>query len=181
MDGHGLYLRVSVRHLGLLDFHADRSSYSHLCSPIRHLADRWSKEFVENAPTKRGATKISTIDHLILLDLLGAKSPLIRSYYYSTAWLFDGLVAAEHRLGQLGFFDEAEPQAQPVEGGEWRAWQSFFVPRTGWDTQFGRIDDDHAPFLHKGVNVLHVIASPFPSVWHTIQVTHRVLTLPGRF
>ena len=133
-----------------------------------------------NAQTRRGATKISTIDHLILLDLLGAKSPLIRSYYLSTAWLFDGLVAAEHRLGQLGFFDEAEPQAQPVEGGEWRTWESFFVPRTGFDMQFGRIADDHVPFLYKGVNVLHVIASPFPSVWHTIQVAHSPYTLHER-
>lgn len=143
-----------------------------LISAPRHLAEKWSKEFVVNAQTRRGANKISTIDHLILLDLLGTKSPLIRSYYLSTAWLFDGLVAAEHRLGQLGFFDEAKPQAQPVEGGEWRTWESFFVPRTGFDMQFGRIADDHIPFLYKGVNVLHVIASPFPSVWHTIQVTH---------
>lgn len=115
---------------------------------------------------------------MILLDLLGSKSPLIRSYFLSTAWLFDGLVAAEHRLGQLGVFDEPKPQAQPVEGGEWRGWQSFFVPRTGFDLHFGRIADDHIPFLHRGVNILHVIASPFPSVWHTIKVKKN-LTQPG--
>jgi len=167
LDGYGLYLRISVRCVGLISARPDLSLLP------RHLADKWSKEFVANTRTKRGATKLSTIDHLILLDLLGAKSPLIRSYYLSTAWLFDGLVTAEHRLGQLGFFDEAEPQAQPVEGGEWNSWQSFFVPRTVWGTQFGRIADDHVPFLHRGVNVLHVIASPFPAVWHTIKVTHR--------
>lgn len=162
--------------LGLIDFHADRISYSlPLLSVSRHLADRWSKEFVANSRTKRAATKLSTIDHLILLDLLGSKSPMIQSYYLSTAWLFDGLVAAEHRLGQLGVFDEAEPQAQPVEGGAWTGWQSFFIPRTGFDVHYGRIMDDHTPFLHRGVNILHVVASPFPSVWHTIKVTHRVV------
>jgi len=117
---------------------------------------------------------------MILLDLLGSKSPLIQSYFLSTAWLFDGLVAAEQRLGQLGVFDDPKPQARGVEGGEWNGWQSFFVPRTGWAMQFGRIADDHMPFLHRGVNILHVIASPFPSVWHTLKVTHRITTRTTR-
>eukprot|EP01064_Diplonema_japonicum_P010311 TRINITY_DN1759_c2_g1_i1.p1 TRINITY_DN1759_c2_g1~~TRINITY_DN1759_c2_g1_i1.p1 ORF type:complete len:968 (+),score=94.89 TRINITY_DN1759_c2_g1_i1:72-2975(+) len=30
----------------------------------------------------------------------------------------------------------------------------------------GAIDDDHAPFKRLGVPILHLIASPFPSVWH---------------
>ena len=133
-----------------------------------------------NAQTKRGATRLSTIDYLVVLDLLGAKTPLVCSYFLSTVWLFDGLVAAEHRLGQLGFFEEAKPQAQPpAEGGDWNSWQSFFVPRTGWDVHSGWIEDDHTPFLHKGVNILHVIPSPFPRVWHTIQVMHKVLIRPG--
>ena len=33
------------------------------------------------------------------------------------------------------------------------------------------IEDDHVPFLTRGVNVLHVIASPFPRVWHTLAVS----------
>ena len=28
------------------------------------------------------------------------------------------------------------------------------------------IDDDHKPFERKGVPILHIISSPFPSVWH---------------
>ena len=31
------------------------------------------------------------------------------------------------------------------------------------------IDDDHKPFEKKGVPIIHVIASPFPRVWHTIN------------
>ena len=31
------------------------------------------------------------------------------------------------------------------------------------------IQDDHIPFLRKGVPVLHLIASPFPEVWHTMD------------
>mmetsp|Transcript_2016 Transcript_2016/g.6123 ORF Transcript_2016/g.6123 Transcript_2016/m.6123 type:complete len:96 (-) Transcript_2016:178-465(-) len=29
------------------------------------------------------------------------------------------------------------------------------------------ISDDHLPFLERGVPVLHLIADPFPSVWHS--------------
>ena len=117
-----------------------------------------------NAQTKWAVTRLSTINHLAVLDLLGAKTLLIHSYFLSMAWLFDGLVAAEHWLGQLGFFKEAKPQAQPpAEGGDWNSWQSFFVPHTGWDVHSGWIKDNHMPFLHKGVNILHVISSPFES------------------
>jgi hypothetical protein len=31
-----------------------------------------------------------------------------------------------------------------------------------------RIEDDHIPFLERGVPVLHLIAVPFPSGWHTL-------------
>ena len=29
------------------------------------------------------------------------------------------------------------------------------------------IEDDHLPFLRRGVKVLHLIPYPFPTVWHT--------------
>lgn len=31
------------------------------------------------------------------------------------------------------------------------------------------IEDDHIPFLKRGVEVLHIIPSPFPQVWHTMD------------
>ena len=39
---------------------------------------------------------------------------------------------------------------------------------TGKDKQrFGSgIEDDHVPFMERGVEVLHIIPSPFPRVWH---------------
>lgn len=36
--------------------------------------------------------------------------------------------------------------------------------KLGWS--FGFIEDDHIPFLEREVPILHVIPSPFPSVWH---------------
>jgi hypothetical protein len=115
------------------------------------------------------ATQIDSIEHLVLLDLLGAEKPIIQSYYSSTAWLFDGLSAAEHRMGLLGLFNEVG--GSNAEGGEWHPWSSFFKPRTSYEQHWGGIQDDHIPFVQRGVNILHVITNPFPKVWHTIKVS----------
>lgn len=117
-------------------------------------------------------TKIDTIEHLVLLDLLGAEKPLVQSFFPSTAWLYDGMAAAEHRLGLLGLFNEAD-MADPEEG-EWRPWSGFFMPRTGYQHSYGRIEDDHIPFMRLGVPILHMIATPFPRVWHTSGVSKRL-------
>jgi glutaminyl-peptide cyclotransferase len=116
------------------------------------------------------ATQMSAIEHLVLLDLLGNARPRIRSYFLSTAWLFDSLASAERRLGLSGVFDD---------GKAWDTQDSYFVPRTGREHNEGYIEDDHVPFLRKGVNILHVIASPFPLVWHTLKVIWLTLLYQG--
>lgn len=40
--------------------------------------------------------------------------------------------------------------------------QPIFQPKT----VYGRIEDDHVPFLNLNVPVLHLIPLPFPDVWH---------------
>ncbi|KAH0622554.1 hypothetical protein JD844_024951 [Phrynosoma platyrhinos] len=40
------------------------------------------------------------------------------------------------------------------------------------------VEDDHAPFLRRGVPVLHLIPSPFPRVWHTMEDTEENLDKP---
>lgn len=120
--------------------------------------------------TASGTTEISTIEHLILLDLLGAPDPTIRSFFIDTAWLFDAMVSAEERLGNSGAFDYGSSQ-----GAEAKQWKSFFSKRTGHERNAEYIGDDHVPFLQKGVSVLHIITEPFPRVWHTLQVCHILL------
>ncbi|NWI49953.1 QPCT cyclotransferase, partial [Calyptomena viridis] len=39
----------------------------------------------------------------------------------------------------------------------------------------GLVEDDHTPFLLRGVPVLHLIPSPFPAVWHTMEDTEENL------
>jgi glutaminyl-peptide cyclotransferase len=50
--------------------------------------------------------------------------------------------------------------------------QSPFFPDTNKNSQefhVGGIEDDHIPFLRRGVEVLHIIPIPFPNVWHTMN------------
>lgn len=136
----------------------------------RHLAEKWATTYALPNSKRRlmgpQATEISGIEHLILLDLLGAENPLVRSYTLDTAWLFDALVSVEKRLGDNNLF--AYDNEQGMIAGKWK---SFFYTRTSVDTNFGGIGDDHVPFLRKGVDVLHLITSPFPFVWHTVRVS----------
>ncbi|KZV96162.1 hypothetical protein EXIGLDRAFT_671319 [Exidia glandulosa HHB12029] len=140
----------------------------------RHLAEKWQRAYIDPRQKRRlhpTATELSTIDHLVLLDLLGAARPHIRSYFQPTAWLFDAMASAERRVLDAGLLaDVGGPSA-------WSASDAFFVPRTG-NEYAGGIEDDHIPFLRRGVEILHIIASPFPNVWHTIRDDASALDLP---
>lgn len=139
--------------------------------PHRHLAQKWASTYVQPNAKRRlytTTTELAGIEQLILLDLLGAPNPTVQSYFLDTAWLYDALVSAETRLtssGALGL--EAD-----VKG-----IRSFFAPRRDMRNH-GFISDDHLPFIQRGVSVLHVIASPFPGVWHTLQDDASALDMP---
>ncbi|CAE6459625.1 unnamed protein product [Rhizoctonia solani] len=140
----------------------------------RHLAEKWATTYLEPSPKRKlypVQTVLSTIEHFVLLDLLGAPFPLIRSYFPSTGWLFDEMASAESRLGAAGALDEKDFKWDPHKSG-------FFVPRSGYQGGWGGIEDDHIPFLERGVSILHVIASPFPKVWHTLADDASALHMP---
>ncbi|KAH9952082.1 hypothetical protein B0H21DRAFT_683717 [Amylocystis lapponica] len=142
----------------------------------RHLAQKWSTTYITPHAKRRllpaTTTELSGIDHLILLDLLGAASPVIRSSFMDTAWLFNEMVSAERRLGESGAFTYGE------KGETVSSWKSFFTPIVGAPLNFGGVEDDHIPFLKLGVSVLHVISVPFPRVWHTLQDNASALDVP---
>ncbi|KAJ3513744.1 hypothetical protein NLJ89_g2777 [Agrocybe chaxingu] len=143
----------------------------------RHLAEKWETSYVSPHQKRRmmdvQTTVLGGIDHLILLDLLGAPNPSIRSFFLDTAWLFDSLVSVEKRLGDSGSF--AHSKEDGMAPGQWKTW---FRPRTTNTANFGYIGDDHVPFLRRGVSVLHIIAEPFPHVWHSLKDDASALNLP---
>lgn len=117
----------------------------------RHLA-----ELMARTPHPPGATKttlLQAVDLLVLLDLLGGPEPLIVNHFDNTARWFDRLIAAEKRLHKQGLLT-----SHPSE-------QSYFRK----DFYLGPVQDDHIPFLNRGVPVLHLIPTPFPVFWHTLD------------
>lgn len=128
----------------------------------RNLAEVWEvTPLADTHPLsrRRGSPSVlDTIDVLVLLDLLGAKSPQITSHYKNTEWMFRELedIDAYLRKNKL------------VEGDD------------SWFNALGRgghIDDDHRPFLQRGVPILHLIPVPFPDVWHKMADNKDALDL----
>lgn len=131
----------------------------------RSLADSW-----ENQPTLATANfpnRLNQISLFVLLDLLGAADPKIPSYFLPTHWAYKAMAKIEQRMRDLGLL-ETKP-AGP------------FLPESDkLTTQFTRswVGDDHVPFMARGVPILHLIPSPFPRVWHTMQDDGEHLDMP---
>ncbi|XP_061916217.1 glutaminyl-peptide cyclotransferase-like a [Entelurus aequoreus] len=125
----------------------------------RHMAERMAR-----TPHSAGSTDtmLQAVDLFVLLDLLGGPDPLIVNHFDNTARWFDRLIAAERRLHRQGLL-----ASHPLE-------QTYFRK----DIFFGAVQDDHIPFLHRGVPVLHVIATPFPKFWHTLDDTEENMHRP---
>jgi glutaminyl-peptide cyclotransferase len=132
----------------------------------RALAQQWS--ISPNPPSAKFykyRTPLNQISLFLLLDLLGSASPRIPSYFPTTHWAYRHLSSIETRMRDLGLL-ESNPS-------------SPFLPDTDKTTgAFGGISDDHLPFISQGVSVLHVIPSPFPDVWHTMQDDGEHLNMP---
>ncbi|XP_076846477.1 glutaminyl-peptide cyclotransferase-like a [Brachyhypopomus gauderio] len=126
----------------------------------RHLAELMGH--TPHPPGSAHTTQLHAVDLFVLLDLLGGPEPLIVSHFDNTARWFDRLIAAEARLHRQGLLS-----SHPSE-------QSYFRR----DFYLGPVQDDHIPFLHRGVPVLHIIPTPFPSFWHTLQDTEENMHRP---
>jgi hypothetical protein len=110
------------------------------------------------------------ISLFVLLDLLGAPNPEVPSYFQSTHWAYQRMAALESRLRQLGLLESTPSDGKP-----------FLTDSGKLATQFtgnSFIGDDHVPFMRRGVPVLHLIPSPFPSVWHTMEDDGDHLDIP---
>ena len=158
----------------------------------RSLAAEWENTFYPALSTYQNP--LSSISLFVLLDLLGSKSPTVPSYFKTTHWAYEHMANLETRLRKLGLFKSspnhptklkarkekgAQEQDKPTtvgDGGELagetpeRRDESLFLTEGNKkDTDRwlgGLIGDDHTPFLARGVEILHLIASPFPKVWH---------------
>lgn len=144
----------------------------------------------------RNRNLLDSIQAFVLLDLLGSPQPYVSNYFHGTTWIFEAWSDAERRLGEAGVLWDGQ------KGDAWASLETgkgrpFFRPVTHGSNTFGFISgprlllsrqgtadltaggtDDHIPFLQRGVPVLHLIASPFPRVWHTLADNADALDLP---
>lgn len=122
----------------------------------RALAEAWESPSYPAMSIYR--SPLRAINVFLLLDLLGASEPHVPSYFENTHWAYEGMATVETRLRELGLLRSVPKRPFLPE--------SRRVPN-----QFARgyIEDDHIPFLVRGVPILHIIPNPFPVVWHTMN------------
>ncbi|KAF2797088.1 hypothetical protein K505DRAFT_236345 [Melanomma pulvis-pyrius CBS 109.77] len=137
----------------------------------RALAEHWESSFHPPASTYR--TPLDSIDLFVLLDLLGSSAPNVPSYFKTTHWAYKKMAAIEHRLRELRLFKSSANHPARVakrKNKGLRAEGYFLVDseKSDHDSAFmgGFVEDDHVPFMARGVDILHIIPSPFPRVWH---------------
>ncbi|NXN94396.1 QPCT cyclotransferase, partial [Rhinopomastus cyanomelas] len=123
----------------------------------QHLAQKMGS--TPHPPGSTTTNQLQGIDLLVLLDLLGAPNPVFPSYFPNTLRWFQRLQAVEQELHNLALLKD-HPEGR-----------QYFQPAL----HRGLVEDDHIPFLLRGVPVLHLIPSPFPAVWHTVADTEENL------
>ncbi|KAF2964631.1 hypothetical protein GQX73_g8950 [Xylaria multiplex] len=139
--------------LGLEDDEKDTDSIY----GARSLAEKWEAEMYPAQSTYE--TPLDAINLFVLLDLLGAVDPHVPSYFPTTHWAYKGMANIETRMRKLGLLATKPKNSFLPESH--KAAESF---RSG-----GYVGDDHVPFMVRGVPILHVIPTPFPPAWHTMD------------
>lgn len=116
-------------------------------------------------------TALSSITLFVLLDLLGSADPRVPSYYLTTHWAYQGMAKVEKRLRDMKKLKSSPNHPSKAKGSIQE--EPMFLPESdkadGTNFFGGMIEDDHIPFMKRGVEVLHIIPSPFPTVWHTLD------------
>ncbi|NXJ83464.1 QPCT cyclotransferase, partial [Trogon melanurus] len=123
----------------------------------QHLAQKMVS--TPHPPGSTTTNQLQGIDLLVLLDLIGAPNPVFPNYFPNTNRWFQRLQAIEQELHNMNLL------------------KNHLIERQYFQTTLhrGLVEDDHVPFLLRGVPVLHLIPSPFPAVWHTMEDTEENL------
>lgn len=118
----------------------------------RNLSEVWKATPNQFAPDDPSLSELNSIDLMVLLDLIGTIDTNFRNFYYSAHLHFEKMNSIETKLEDKGLIKQ------------WGRSRPYFdltpLPAKKW------VDDDYRPFIEKGVKVMHLISTPFPSVWH---------------
>ncbi|KAF4463638.1 glutaminyl-peptide cyclotransferase [Fusarium albosuccineum] len=159
-DAQGIQIIFLDGEEAFKDWSNDDSLYG-----ARSLAEEW--EFQFHGATSTYRTPLDSISLFLLLDLLGSKNPRIPSYFLTTHWAYRAMAGLEKRMRELGVL-ETKPK------------RPFLPEANKASHRFSHsyIDDDHRPFMQRGVEILHIIPTPFPDVWHEMTDDGEHLDLP---
>lgn len=128
---------------------------------------------------------LNGIEVLILLDLLGASKPFISNYFTTTSWMFNSLIQIESRLSTNNLIklpgslisnlknlkDDVNIEIKENNIEDSLEEHDSYFNQYSINNYYSHIEDDHMPFLKRGVPVLHIIPSPFPDDWHKLSVS----------
>ncbi|KAK9461403.1 peptidase family M28-domain-containing protein [Lipomyces oligophaga] len=116
----------------------------------RHIAQLWDTRPDLSAHPGQHLSQLQSIDLFVLLDLIGGPNSRIPCFFPLTSWACQQLSEVESVARASGNLLESSVHIASKD-------PAFRI----------RIEDDHIPFMEKGVPILHLIPVPFPSVWHT--------------
>jgi glutaminyl-peptide cyclotransferase len=118
----------------------------------RHLATKMRHTNVQG---QQNLNQIDAMDMFVLLDLIGHKDiQFVNFFDRTTGKYYNRLRDIETGLLRSYATNNMNTQKRAV----------FTSQVFG-----GQIEDDHIPFLNYDVPILHLIASPFPPTWHTVN------------
>lgn len=128
----------------------------------RHLAQKWSSQ---SAPGHcPGKNELSRIELFVLLDLIGTVDTTFVMYNRPL----------KHHYEAMQSYEKSYLTKSGLTAGQAKRESAFkgrYVP-------LDFVEDDHVPFKQRGVPILSLLASPFPSVWHTINDDYKAIDYP---
>ena len=133
----------------------------------RSLAEEWDQKRYPAVSTYK--TYLDSIELFVLLDLLGSReNPAIPSWQHSSHWSYVHMATLEQKLRDFGLFKSTTgaPWLPDKDKDETDNFRSYVM------------QDDHIPFIDRGVHVLHLIPGRFPSVWHKMEDNADNLDIP---
>ena len=100
------------------------------------------------------------------MDLLGTPEVKLYNLQPKTSWIWERIVEIEARLARNNLLSPSKVHAM-MELKE----TGYFIPNPPYWSNMAMsggagVDDDHRPFMERGVPIVHVIPSQFPRVWH---------------
>jgi glutaminyl-peptide cyclotransferase len=133
----------------------------------RSLAEEWDQTYHPAMSTFR--SYLDSIELFVLLDLLGSgENTPIPSWQHSSHWSYVKMAELEENLRGMGMFKSKSGRTwlNDKDKKETDAFRSYVM------------QDDHIPFIARGVQVLHLIPGRFPTVWHTMDDDGKHLDIP---